>query len=50
MRHNQTKNRILQQFHDFRQTFFEFNVKRFRRILDFERQNLIFRDIFVRFY
>jgi hypothetical protein len=28
--HNQKKNRIAQQFRDFRQTFFEFNVKRFR--------------------
>ncbi len=50
MHHNQTKNRIAQQFRDLRQTFFEFNVKRSRRIFDFERQNSILRDVSVRFY
>jgi hypothetical protein len=34
LHHNQAKNRILQQFRDSRQAFFEFNVKRFRRIFD----------------
>jgi hypothetical protein len=48
--HNQTKNRIVQQFRDSRQAFFEFNMKRSRRIFNLERQDSILRDVFVRLY
>jgi hypothetical protein len=36
---DQTKNRVAQQFRDFRQTFFEFDVKRSRSIFRISRQN-----------
>ncbi len=50
MHHNQTKNRVAQQFRDLRQALFEFNVKRSHRIFNLERQNSILRDVFMRFY
>jgi hypothetical protein len=36
---NQAKNRITQQFRDFRQASFEFNVKRSRSIFRIQRQD-----------
>ncbi len=39
MHRDQTKNRIAQQLRDFRQAFFEFDVKRFRSIFRIVRQN-----------
>jgi hypothetical protein len=50
MLRDQTKNRIAQQFRDFRQTFFEFDLKRSRSIFRIQRQNQILRDFFMQFY
>jgi hypothetical protein len=47
---DQTKSRIAQQFRDFRQALFEFDVKRSRSIFRIQRQNQVFRDFFMRLY
>jgi hypothetical protein len=39
MHRDQTENRVAQQSRDLRQTFFEFDVKRFRSIFRISRQN-----------
>jgi hypothetical protein len=47
---DQTKSWIAQQSRDLRQAFSEFNVKRSRSIFRIQRQDQVFRDIFMRFY
>jgi hypothetical protein len=47
---DQTKNWIAQQLRNSWQAFSEFNVKRSRSIFYIQRQDQIFRDIFMRFY
>jgi hypothetical protein len=50
MHRDQTESRIAQQFRDFRQAFFESEVKRSRSIFRIQRQNQVFCDFSMRLY